>query len=263
MDYKSIKVNSLLTKITKKDTLFGGNYTVDPYQNCEFGCIYCDSSFDKTVYIKSNANEILKKELKNADKGVIIIGSVHDPYQKIEQNTNITRDILNTILHNNYPCHILTKSDLVLRDIEIISKFKDCKITISILSLDKSLSNIFEKNVITPLQRLNIIKLLNNHGINAGVAIIPVLPFFAEHELEKTIEIIKNHNAKYILHKHLELKGDQKTIFFNFLKNNYPKLLDRYDKLFNNNYTPDTSYIKKIDRLFGKFCKKYKMKNKV
>jgi DNA repair photolyase len=263
MDYRYIKVNSLLNKITTKDTLFGGNYTIDPYQNCEFGCIYCDSSFDKTIYIKSNANEILKKELKKVDKGIIIVGSVHDPYQKIEQNTKLTRDLLKTILQNNFSCHILTKSDLVLRDIDILSKIDNCTVTVSIVSLNETISNIFEKNVVSPSQRLKIIQKLNNQAIRAGVAIIPLLPFFVENELEKTIKIIKNHNARYILHKNLELKGDQKTKFLNFLKNNHPESLEKYGKLFKNNYAPDLSYIKKIDRLFVKLCKRYKIKNKV
>ena len=68
MSYKQVKVDNLLNKITKKDKLFGGKFTIDPYQNCEFGCLYCDSSFDKTIYIKTNAVSLLDSELKNQKK---------------------------------------------------------------------------------------------------------------------------------------------------------------------------------------------------
>ena len=81
MDYKLINCDSLLKKITRKDNLFNGKYCIDPYQNCEFGCLYCDSSYDKTIFVKENADDILNNELKKVKKGLIIIGSVHDPYQ--------------------------------------------------------------------------------------------------------------------------------------------------------------------------------------
>ena len=81
----------MLNKITTKDMLFGGNYTLDPYQNCEFSCKYCDSSYDEKIYIKTNAIELLEKELKKIKKGTIIIGSVHDPYQKAEKKSRILK----------------------------------------------------------------------------------------------------------------------------------------------------------------------------
>ena len=91
MQYKQIKVDFLLNKVTKKDNLFLGDYTIDPYQNCEFGCRYCDSSFDKTIYVKHNADKILEKELETVEKGRIIVGSVHDPYQKIDEDFHIAK----------------------------------------------------------------------------------------------------------------------------------------------------------------------------
>ena len=130
MNYKQIKVDSLINKIIKKDTLFGGKYTIDPYQNCEYGCKYCDSSFDETIYIKSNAVELLKSEITQIEKGIIIVGSVHDPYQKAEEYYKITRRLLKIIQNNNFSCHILTKSNLVLRDIDILSKISKCKVHI-------------------------------------------------------------------------------------------------------------------------------------
>ena len=166
MLYKQIHVNTILNKITKKDNLFLGNYTVDPYQNCEFACTYCYSSYDSTIYVKTNIFEILNKELKKLPHGRIIIGSVHDPYQKTEEKYKLTRDILKTIKKHKFSCHILTKSELVLRDIDIL-KSTESIVTISIISLNNSITKIFEKNIQNTIKRLEIIKELNENKIHS------------------------------------------------------------------------------------------------
>ena len=132
MEYKLINCDSVIKKITKKDSLFHGNYCVDPYQNCEFGCHYCDSSFEKTIYVKTNIIEILEKELETIKNGRIIIGSVNDPYQIIEKKYQLTNTILETLKEYNFPCHILTKSPLILRDLDLLSQLESM-ITISMI----------------------------------------------------------------------------------------------------------------------------------
>ena len=263
MNYKPIKVDFLINKITTKDKLFGGDYTIDPYQNCEFGCVYCDSSVEKTIYIKKNAPEIFKKELNNIKKGTIIVGSVHDPYQRIEKKELITRKILYIIKKYNFSCHILTKSDLVLRDADIISKIDKSRVTISISSLKKSYSNFFEKNVPSPNTRLETIFKLKKFGINSGIAIIPIFPYITEDELENIIKNAKKHNANYLLYKYLELKGDQKNYFFKKIEKFKPNLIKKYKNLYKNNYSPDKNYQKEFKINIEKLCKKYKIKNKI
>ena len=263
MQYKQIQVDSLLNRIVTKDSLFGGDYTIDPYQNCEFGCLYCDSSFDKTIYIKSNAVEVVEKELKQYKKGTVIIGSVHDPYQKAEENYKITRGLLEKIKTHGFSCHVLTKSDLVLRDIDILSEIRDSRVTISITSLEESIFNVFEKDVPPPGIRLQTIEKLSSNGIAAGLAIIPVLPFIAEDELEKMIKLAKKHRAHYLLHKHLELKGDQKEFFLEILEKHYPNLFEKYQKLYEDSYFPDAHYISKINETINRLCNKYELKNKI
>lgn len=263
MPYKQIKVDFLLNKITSKDNLFGGVYTIDPYQNCEFGCSYCDSSFDKTIYVKTNASSILEKELKKEKKGTIILGSVHDPYQKAEEKYKITNDLLKIIHKHGFPCHILTKSDLVLRDLDILSKLKSVKVTISLVSLKDKVVDICEKNIPSPNVRLKTIEKLTKKGITAGLAVIPVLPFIAENELEEIVKSAKYHNARYLLHKHLELKGDQKIFFNNLLKKSYPRLVKKYEKLYKDSYLPDEKYILDTNKIIEKMCNSYKLKNKI
>lgn len=261
MEYKHIQVNSLLNKIQKNDILFSGDYTLDPYKNCEFGCLYCDSSSEKTVYIKQNAEEILEKELRNIKRGTIIVGSVHDPYQRIEEKTGLTRKLLSIILKHGFNCHILTKSDLVLRDTDILLNIRNCKITVSILSLDQSLSRFFEKNISPPEQRMKLVEKLNKQGIQTGIALIPILPFIVEEELENIVKQSKKHLACYFLSKPLELKGDQKKVFMDTLRKHYPNYVEQYIKLYKDSYMPDEKYVKKMNHKVMLFCKKYGIKN--
>jgi len=262
MQYTQITCDTVLKKITKKDILFRGEYCLDSYQNCEFGCLYCDSSFVKTIFIKKNAADILEHELQIAKKGVIIVGSVHDPYQKAEQKYQITKKILQVIKKYDFPCHILTKSTLILRDIDILSSM-DCTVTLSMISLDLKVSNIFEKNVSPPKQRLQTIQSLVKHGIKTGVALIPIIPYIIDDEFELIIQSVKEHNAQYFLYKHLELKGEQKQYFMEIIKKNYPHLLSAVDKLYNNRFTPDNKYLSTVGKKIKMLCNKNHISTKI
>ena len=246
MVYKQIIVKSLINKITKKDYLFKGKYTVDPYQNCEFACSYCDSSFDPVIYVKSNGAQIFEKELETLPQGKIIIGSVHDPYQKAEEEFKITQKILKIIVKKGFSCNILTKSDLILRDINLLKKIKNCNVTISITSLDENVTNLFEKNVISSQRRLELIKTLNKNKIKTSLAIIPIIPYITDKELDLMVKKANEHNSKNIVYKHLELKGDQKRIFLNLLEEHYPDLVENYSTLYSDSFSPNKNYARLI-----------------
>jgi DNA repair photolyase len=263
MEYKHVRCNSLLNSISNKDYLFFGDYTMDPYQNCEFGCKYCDSSFDKIIYIKNNAVDLLKKEIKKVKKGMIIVGSVNDPYQQVEMKYETTRKLLKIIKNYDYPCHILTKSKLILRDIDILSKMRNCIVTISISTFDNFILDFIEKKVPSPKERLQIIKKLSSIGIKTGLAVIPLLPFIVEDELDKIFKIAIKYKADYILYKYLELKGDQKTFFLETLNKFKPELIKKYRKLYDDNYMPDQEYKMKIRSSFNNLFSKYNINNKV
>jgi DNA repair photolyase len=262
MDYKVIHCDSIVKKITKKDSLFHGNYCIDPYQNCEFGCHYCDSSSEKKIYVKANVIDILKKELQLIHNGRIIIGSVHDPYQSIEKKFELTRDVLKTLQELNFSCHILTKSPLILRDIDILSQL-DCMVTISITSLDDQVVRIFEPDVPSPADRLQTVRSLRSNNIMAGLALIPMLPYIVESELESIVKAAYDVNAQYLLHKHLELKGDQERLFRNLIETHYPHLLPKYDELYENDFNPRKEYIKELNNSLTTYCKKFKISTKI
>lgn len=262
MDYRVINCNSILKIITHTDSLFEGNYSVDPYQNCEFGCQYCDSSFEKTIYIKKNIRDVLKKELDTIQNGRIIIGSVHDPYQNCEKRFHLTKTVLETLKEYNFSCHILTKSPLILRDIPLISDL-ECLATISISSLNDHVVRIFEPDVPSPDDRLQTIKKLRAQGIKAGLAMIPVLPYITDSEVGQIVQAAHNVDAQYLLHKHLELKGDQHTHFRNLIKMHYPNLLAKYDALYESNFAPKEKYINELNATFSKQCKEVHIPGKI
>jgi DNA repair photolyase len=107
------------------------------------------------------------------------------------------------------------------------------------------------------------VKKLTNKGIKAGIAVIPMLPFIIEKELENIVKSAYKYQAQHILHKHLELKGDQKNKFLKTLENFYPDLVNKYEKLYKDSYMPNHDYISNLNKNMDKLCKKYKLKNKI
>lgn len=259
MNYRSINVSHLLRNITFDDVLFNGAYTLDVYQNCSFGCRYCDSSYDKTIYIKKNAIETFESEIKTYEKGRIIIGSVHDPYQPIEQKEELTRGILQTIAELDIPVHILTKSPLVIRDLDILTRLNDVRVTMTILSKDPRIVQLFEENAPTPQDRFETIKELSNNDISTGLALIPILPYITESFLEDIVSMASQYDASYLIYKYLELKGNQKQIIFSLLDSIDIKLLSHYEKLYHERYSPSQEYMRTMNKIIESTCKRYNL----
>lgn len=257
---KEIKVNSLIKQVTKKDSLFNGYYLIDPYQNCSFGCLYCDSKQDKNIYIKYNALEILEKELKQIPRNRVIIGSVHDPYQPIERKTSLTRSIIKMLLDQGFPIHILTKSTLIKRDMDLFTQNDhDVFITFSVISNDQRLVSELEPDTPSFIQRLKTMNMISNKGIRTGIALIPILPCLIDERIESIIKQVSDHNAHYMLFQHLFLKGDQKTQFLDFIEQYHPSCLIVYQDLFNDSIYPPKSYRMILNNRIKKICGRYNL----
>jgi DNA repair photolyase len=254
MIIKEINVQNLVKKITKEDTLFHGTYTLDPYQNCTFGCIYCDSILDNTLYVKFNASEILKKELPHLPNKRIIIGSVHDPYQPVEQTYRLTHRILKILKKTNHSIHILTKSTSIIRDLTIIKELTDPIVTFTVLSLDEKIWKTIEPKTPSPQERLKTMQILANNNITTGISIIPILPYINTGMLLDLIVAAKQHKASYILHKPLFLQGEQKIYFMRCIKKSLPEVYQKYQKLYYERRYPPTDYIDKISDRINAFC---------
>jgi len=180
---KEIKVKSILTK----SGIPGADYCINPYVGCAHGCRYCYATFMKRytghteawgsfVDVKINAPEVLQKQLKRAIRGKVIISSVTDAYQQIEAKYKLTRQCLEVLLQHQFPIDILTKSPLVLRDMDLIKEFKDIEVGITITTDDDAIRKVFEPHAPSIMARICTLKTLHDHGIKTYAFIGPVLP---------------------------------------------------------------------------------------
>lgn len=185
---REIYVKGILTKSKLPES----DYCINPYVGCQHGCIYCYARFMKRftghtenwggfLDIKVNAAEVLRKDLfKRPKKGVVLLGSVTDAYQTAEKKYKITRAILEVLLEHQFPISILTKSDLVLRDIDLLSQFESCDVGLTITTLDESARRRFEPKSTSTARRLRCLRILHDNGIKTYVFIGPILPLFTD-----------------------------------------------------------------------------------
>lgn len=248
--YRWISSDRLINRITEKDRLFGGKYILDPYQKCDISCAYCDAAED-IVYIKHNAMDLLRREIESLDRADIIIGSATDPYQSIEEKIQLTRDILDFLISRDYPVHILTKSDLIERDVDILKKGK-VKVTLSLSTLDTNLSRLIEPNAPSPFRRIGTIKKLSEEDIETGVAIFPVIPLVTESHIDDMIRLSREAGARYLVYGYLELKGDLKKRFLHVMSEYSMDKVDELRKIYQDTYKPK-GY--SIDKMIRGLCK--------
>ena len=247
---------TLLNKNKKRDDWFLGNYTLNPYAGCSMGCIYCytrgskyGGDYGDAVAAKSNAVYILKRQLKNSirrhERGFIVLGSAADPYPTVENDLQLTRAILGIIKRYKFPIHILTKSTLILRDIDVLNGIKDVAIvpseltdkldtgviiSFSFSTLNEELARIIEPGAPNPIERLETMKEFSDNGFKTGIINMPVLPLLSdsEKEIETMVKAAKKYKAHYLMYAGLTLYGDApddcKTLYYNFLKENYPDI---------------------------------------
>ncbi len=254
MTITEIQSKSLLRKNKNIDSWFISRYGFNIFRGCSHACKYCDGrsekynapdDFENDVAIKINAPELLKKELDPARKRkplkrsfIMVGGGVGDAYQEAEHDYEITRELLRIIHDYSFPVHILTKSPLVYRDIEIIKEIYNksgALISFSFSGTNEKFAEIFEPGTPTPSQRLKTIEKFSSAGIPCGAFLMPVLPFITDTpaEINRTLNDLKNAGAKYVVFSGLTLKqGRQKDLFFDIIKQNHGELLNQYEMIY-------------------------------
>lgn len=180
----------ILRKITAKTILSKSgitDYCLNPYVGCPHGCRYCYAEFMKKytghretwgefLDVKANAPELLAREIRTKKRGEVMISSVTDPYNPIERRLKLTRQCLEILLEYNWPIFIQTKSPLVLRDIDLISKFSNCSVGITITTDDDAVCKILEPHAPPISERMNALKELHAKGIRTFAFVGPILP---------------------------------------------------------------------------------------
>lgn len=271
-----IKVKTIVSQAKNNDNWFGINYNMNIYQGCCHGCIYCDSrsncyqiiDFDR-VRAKENSTEIIKNELRSKrNKGVIGTGAMSDPYNPFERKLMLTRKALEEIDSNRFGVAIATKSDLVVRDIDILKRIQSHSPTLikmTITTYDDNLCKKIEPSVCESSRRFEAIRKLSDNGIYVGVLLMPILPFIndSEENIKNIIKKAYESNAKFIFSYGLgvTLRQNQRQYYFDQLNKLFPgnNLPQRYINAYKESYINPASNNKKLWRVFKEECEKYNL----
>jgi len=246
-----------------KSGLKDSDFSINPYRGCEHACIYCYAPYilretrtwGSFLEVKTNAAEVLSKELLKNKKGNILISSVTDPYQSSEKKYKITRSILEK-LNKNFSVSILTKSTLVLRDLDLFKKL-NCEVGLTITTLDKNFAKVFEPNSSLPEERLEVLRYIKVSGIKTYIFFGPLLPFISDVNLEKTISRFAMTKPDKVYVDKLNIKGRNHWNKIKIvLDANYPDLVDKWEQvLFSEN-----DYYEKLKQTIIELFQKYDMK---
>lgn len=277
-----IDAKSILSGYSDKNSWFGLNYNLNLYKGCCHGCIYCDSrsecygikDFDR-VRAKDKALEILNKELKGKrKKGVIGIGAMSDTYNPFEEKLCITRGALELVDRYGFGIGIATKSDLVVRDIDIlknISLHSPVLIKVTITTFDDELCKRIEPNVVPSSKRFEGIRKLTENGIYTGVLLMPILPFINDNpeNIRNIVRKSKEVGAKFIFAYGMgvTLRGNQREHYYKKLVEIFPeeRLVKKYMDTYGENYECSSKNHKYLWNIFKEECEKvgmiYRMKD--
>ncbi|MBU4374144.1 MAG: radical SAM protein [Euryarchaeota archaeon] len=191
----------------------GLDYALNPYRGCAHACVYCyapsviqwdKGKWGELVEAKVNLPRILSKELRVKKKGVVGLGTVTDPYQPAEKKYEITRRCLELLLIHDFPVCIQTKSSLVLRDIDLLKKFTNIEVGVTLTTLDDSVMAKMEPGASTVEERLRALEELSKNGIKTWVFLGPVMPYITD--VEALVEAIVDVKPRYVLVDRLRLK---------------------------------------------------------
>ncbi len=232
---------SVITRNESPDIPF--DRSINPYRGCEHGCIYCFArpthgfmglsaglDFEAKLFAKPDAPKLLERELAKPGykPRTIAIGTNTDPYQPIEREWRIMRQILEVLDRANHPVTVVTKSALILRDLDILSSMAArgiAKVAISVTTLDRKLARTMEPRASTPTKRLEAIRALSEAGVPTGVMMAPVIPALNDHEIERVLDSAKAAGASEAGYVLLRLPLEVSPLFRDWLLQHYP---DRY-----------------------------------
>jgi DNA repair photolyase len=235
------KPRTIITRNNSPDISF--DRSINPYRGCEHGCVYCFArpthsfmglspglDFESKLFAKPDAAKLLDRELSKDgyQPRTIAIGTNTDPYQPIERKYRIMREILEVLEAREHPVGIVTKSALVLRDIDILARMAEkglAKVALSVTTLDRMLARTMEPRASTPPKRLEALRALDEAGIPASVMMAPIVPGLNDHEIERVLDSAAHAGAREAGYVLLRLPLEVSPIFKDWLLRHYP---DRY-----------------------------------
>ncbi len=265
-----IEAKTILQKASHGEEWFGIDYNMNLYKGCCHKCIYCDSrsscyqveDFDR-VRAKKNEIEILNQELKSKrKKGVIGIGAMSDTYNPFEKQYEITRKALELVSFHNFGVSIETKSNLIVRDIDLFKEINskaDTILKFTITTADDNLSKKIEQGVCVSSERFEAMRKLADEGLFVGTLLTPILPYITDSEdnIRNVIKLSAENGAKFVFSMGgVSLRENQRVYYYEQLDKIFPGLKETYMRTFGNSYFC-YPINKKLKKVFKEECEKY------
>ena len=285
---REIMAKSILLKHRKIDSWFISRYGMNLYRGCIHNCVYCDGrseryqvegSFGHNVTVKINAVKVLRRELKPIGRRVrlkpsyiMLGGGVGDSYQPVEKKYQLTRKTLQLLCEYNWPVHILTKSTLVERDIDVIERINQQNrviVSFSFSSTDDEVSAVLEPNVPPPSKRLKTLAFFKRKGIACGMFLLPVIPFLTDtpEMIAKSLGKARKIGLDFVIFGGLTLKnGRQKDYFFDSLREKFSEPFLNYAQIYDDKNVwgqATENYYSQINSLFSDISKKYMLPRRI
>jgi len=274
---KEITAKTLLSHDNKPDPWFGIQYNMNLYRGCSHQCIYCDSrsacyqieNFADTL-VKTNALELLRKELPGKRmKGTIGTGSMNDPYAPIEKKYQLTRGALKIIAEYGFPVHVLTKSNLVCRDVDLLLEIQErsfALVSFTITTFDDDLGKKVEPGAPLVSERFAAMNFLASQGVRVGVSLMPVLPFIEDNweNIKTIVNLVSDNGAGHILAAFgMTQREGQQEYYYQKLDDLFPGVREKHIRKFKNQYECSANQSKQLQSQFAILCKQIGMGMKV
>ncbi|MFM2284759.1 MAG: hypothetical protein RLZZ543_256 [Bacteroidota bacterium] len=243
--YIDVYPKSIINKVESSDL---PDFSLNPYQGCEHGCVYCyarntheywgfsaGADFEQNILVKRNAPELLQKELSNPkwQAATIMLAGNTDIYQPVERKLEITRQLLEVFWKFRHPVGMITKNSLIERDIDLLEKLASerlVNVLMSLTTLDESLKRLLEPRTSTAKNVLKTIERLTASGIPVRVLTAPIIPSINDHEIPALVKAVADAGAEAVSYQVVRLNGQVALLFEDWLRKNFP---DRADKVLN------------------------------
>lgn len=284
MNVHEITAKSILRKQRFYDSWFLSSYSLNLYRGCAHDCVYCDGRDDtyrtegvyaEDIYVKTNAPNLLLRELDPKRKRkpmaggfFFICGGVSDSYQGVETRYSLSRRTLELMERFSHPVHMLTKSPLIRRDLDLLQSIRRkaavC-ISTSISTVDETTSSLLEPAAPPPQARLDMIRSFKDEGFSCGVYLMPLVPGFSDSQeaIDASFAAARDAGADFICSAGMTLKpGKQMEHFYRFLQKNDPDKIEPYRKLYrsaSSSGSIDHRYAKKIYKRIDRAASRYKI----
>ncbi|NMS91194.1 radical SAM protein [Clostridioides difficile] len=245
------------------------------YRGCEHGCKYCyaiyshkyinSNNYFEEIYVKTNIVEKLEKQLRSNKwkREVINIGGVTDSYQPIEEDYKIMPEILNLLIKYKTPAIISTKSDLILRDYDLIDKLSRItyiNIASTITTVNKDIQKLIEPNGVDSMRRFKMLKEFRKTNASVGLHIMPIIPYITDDfdNINSLFTHAKECNVHYVLPGTLYLKGLTRSVFFDFVKKEFPELFNKLSILYSTG-SANREYKNQLYKMVNELRNKYSL----